>query len=182
MSLVKASLSEGASGRYGSDRKAAGYIGLGPCGWCRWISCDSAHDGSDGAPSSPAPTVSALRLATITDGVMSRLPPAIRHVPLEGPHRALAAHFAFGAATGALYGAATSHKHVSPGITSGVMFGLGVWAASYLGWVPLTGLMPPASQQPAQRNAMMVASHIVWGAALGAAVLAMRRRRIKENR
>jgi hypothetical protein len=28
-------------------------------------------------------------------------------------------------------------------------------------------LMPPATRQPRERNAMMIAAHIVWGAALG---------------
>jgi uncharacterized membrane protein YagU involved in acid resistance len=124
----------------------------------------------------------ALPPRIITDGVMSRLPLAGRHVPWDGPRRALAAHFAFGAATGALYGAGTSHESVSAGITTGVAFGIGVWAASYMGWVPLTGLMPPASRQPAQRNVMMAASHIVWGAALGLATLTLRPRHAPQNR
>ena len=30
-----------------------------------------------------------------------------------------------------------------------------------------SGLMPPATRQPAPRNAMMIGAHVVWGAALG---------------
>jgi uncharacterized membrane protein YagU involved in acid resistance len=123
----------------------------------------------------------ALPPRIITDGVVSRLPLAGRHIPSNAPERALAAHFAFGAATGTLYGLGTAHRHANSGIMSGVAFGLGVWAVSYMGWVPLSGLMPPASRQPTQRNVMMIASHIVWGAALGAATIALRPRRTDEN-
>jgi hypothetical protein len=34
------------------------------------------------------------------------------------------------------------------------------------------GLLPPATQ-PAERNAMMIAAHIVWGAALSVALNAL---------
>lgn len=104
----------------------------------------------------------------ITDGVAARVPIPGRMTPDAGPGRALAAHFAFGAATGGLYGVATAQMRVKPGLASGISYGLGVWAASYLGWVPAAGLMSPATRQPAQRNVMMIAAHIVWGAALGA--------------
>ena len=114
----------------------------------------------------------ALPPRIITDGVAARLPISERILPQPGPGRALAAHFAFGAATGGLYGVATAKMRVKPGLTSGVAYGLGVWTASYLGWVPAAGLMPPATRQPTQRNVMMIAAHIVWGAALGAVTAA----------
>jgi uncharacterized membrane protein YagU involved in acid resistance len=114
----------------------------------------------------------ALPPRIITDGVAARLPVPDRMLPEAGPGRALAAHFAFGAATGGLYGAATAQMRIKPGLTSGIAYGLGVWAASYLGWVPAAGLMPHATKQPAQRNLMMIAAHIVWGAALGAVTAA----------
>ncbi len=111
----------------------------------------------------------ALPPRIITDGIAEGAPIPAPLIPRRGPGRTLAAHFAFGAGAGALYGLLTSHSLVKPSIGSGVAFGLGVWATSYLGWVPAAGLMPPATRQPARRNAMMVAAHIVWGAALGAA-------------
>lgn len=79
-------------------------------------------------------------------------------------------HFGFGAVAGSLYsGLGLDKRH--PVIT-GPAFGVAVWAVSYLGWVPALRLMPPATRQPAERNAMMVAAHLVWGAALaGAAVM-----------
>jgi len=76
----------------------------------------------------------------------------------------LAAHYAYGAATGALIAAAMPR----PGIAAGAAAGVGVWAASYLGWIPAAGLLKPATEHPARRNAMMIGAHLVWGAALAA--------------
>ena len=73
----------------------------------------------------------------------------------------LAAHFAYGAASGALL-ASTGTRH---GEAAGVLFGLGVWAASYFGWVPLLGVLRPATGHPMRRNALMIGAHLVWGAA-----------------
>lgn len=74
-------------------------------------------------------------------------------------------HFAYGAAAGTLYAAvAGSRRHP---LTAGVAFGLALWGIGYLGWVPAFGLMPPATEQPAPRNAVMIAAHAVWGATTG---------------
>lgn len=98
----------------------------------------------------------------ITDQLAAKMPNAGRFI---GPpaRRAHAAHFAFGAAAGAAYSLIAPRRASA---TAGVGYGLLVWAASYLGWVPLADLMAPATRQPAARNAMMIAAHIVWGAAL----------------
>lgn len=71
----------------------------------------------------------------------------------------LLAHFGFGALAGALYG-------TLPRKVPGVLFGPVVWGASYLGWVPLTGILKPATRHPAGRNLLMIAAHFVWGASL----------------
>src|SRR5690606_29575821 len=71
--------------------------------------------------------------------------------------RTLLAHFGFGAFAGALYG-------LLPRRVPGVLFGPLVWAASYLGWIPLAGILKPATRHPAPRNLLMIAVHIVWGA------------------
>jgi len=73
------------------------------------------------------------------------------------------AHLLYGAAAGAVYGALMPRPSRP---ARGAAFGLGVWLGSYLGWLPLTGLMPPAHREPARRNALMIAAHLVWGAAL----------------
>ncbi len=83
----------------------------------------------------------------------------------------VAGHFAYGAAAGALYAVAAS-KTRQP-ISTGVAAGLALWAAGYFGWVPALGLMAPAHRQPAERNTMMIAAHVVWGATTGALVEAM---------
>ncbi|WP_207790011.1 hypothetical protein [Sphingosinicella humi] len=70
-----------------------------------------------------------------------------------------AAHFAYGAATGALMGAA----NVAMGPVSGGIAGVGVWLASYMGWIPTARLLKPATNHPPRRNVLMIAAHIVWG-------------------
>jgi hypothetical protein len=76
------------------------------------------------------------------------------------------AHFGFGATAGAAY-AATAGRLPGPPAVKGSLFGVVVWAVSYLGWLPALGLTPPATDEPARRNALMVGAHVVWGAAVG---------------
>lgn len=76
----------------------------------------------------------------------------------------LAAHLAYGAAAGAVYAAMPKSGRRA---LDGAAFGLLVWAGSYLGWLPVAGLMPPATSVPARRNALMLAAHLVWGVTLG---------------
>ena len=78
----------------------------------------------------------------------------------------LVAHFAYGTTAGAMY-APTLSKLPLPAIISGIAYGLLVWAASYLGWLPAVGILRPATEHPQGRNALNVGSHIVWGAVLG---------------
>ncbi|ACI99935.1 hypothetical protein [Rhodospirillum centenum] len=75
----------------------------------------------------------------------------------------LGAHFGYGAATGAAY--PLWRRAVGPGPGSGAAFGLAVWAGSYLGWIPALGLLPPATRHSGRRVALMLAAHVVWGAA-----------------
>jgi uncharacterized membrane protein YagU involved in acid resistance len=75
------------------------------------------------------------------------------------------AHFAFGAAAGAVYGAAAGSRRASA--LTGATYGLGVWALSYQLGLPSLGLHPAASRDTKERNEVLVASHIVWGIALG---------------
>jgi uncharacterized membrane protein YagU involved in acid resistance len=48
-----------------------------------------------------------------------------------------------------------------------VPFALLVWLVSYLGWIPAANILPPATDQPKRRNALMIAAHVVWGVSLG---------------
>lgn len=79
------------------------------------------------------------------------------------------AHFAYGAAAGALYAVLPHQVSPSPAL-NGTLFGLAVWAGSYLGLLPALGILRPATEHPARRNALMIAAHVVWGSTLGALV------------
>ncbi len=83
-------------------------------------------------------------------------------------------HFSYGAAQGGLYGS-IARRLPGPAVLKGVTFGLAVWAGSYLGLLPLTGIYRPATEYPARRNALMIAAHVVWGAGLGLLFAAGRR-------
>jgi len=39
-----------------------------------------------------------------------------------------------------------------------------------LGMLPALGILHPATEHPARRNALMIGAHIVWGTTLGLAV------------
>jgi len=49
-----------------------------------------------------------------------------------------------------------------------VAFGLGVWAASYVGWIPALGLLPPPGKDNPRRAWTILTAHVVYGAILGA--------------
>lgn len=69
----------------------------------------------------------------------------------------LLAHFGFGGLTGALFA-------LLPAVRGGgVAYGLGVWALSYLGWIPAARILAPAYRHPLRRNLLMIAAHVVWG-------------------
>lgn len=114
----------------------------------------------------------------------------VEHQLDEDQHHALAlaSHFAYGGGAGAAY--ALLDERLRPHLprmlrdlpppaldaAHGATFGLLVWAASYLGWLPAAGLMKPATRHRAPRNALMLTAHVVFGASLGLLVGAMRRR------
>jgi hypothetical protein len=74
---------------------------------------------------------------------------------------AMAAHFLYGAGCGALLAA----LRPEPGPGEGAAAGVAIWTGSYFGWVPGFGILRPASDHPPRRNALMLAVHLVWGAA-----------------
>jgi uncharacterized membrane protein YagU involved in acid resistance len=78
---------------------------------------------------------------------------------------ALVNHFGFGAVTGAIYGLLAGMFSIRS-VWSGVVFALSVWTSSYLGWIPASRLSPPATDEPARRNFLMIAAHLVWGSVL----------------
>ncbi len=74
-------------------------------------------------------------------------------------------HFGYGAAMSALYTALTQQISLPP-VLKGTLFGLAVWAASYLGWMPLADIPVAVPREPIRRN-MMILAHIVWGSVTG---------------
>jgi hypothetical protein len=127
--------------------------------------------------------MSAIMVAGRRAGWMSRQPPeeiveqsAMRATgdrPDEPTTDALGAvaHLAFGALGGAAYAVAWSRTlPAAPAPLLGIGYATGIWAASYLGWVPALRLMPPADRDEPGRPIVMVAAHWVYGALLGAAV------------
>ena len=74
----------------------------------------------------------------------------------------LLAHFAYGGLTGALY--PLTFHHVKRPLLWGSGYGLAIWGASYLGWIPALNVLSPATHHPANRRRLMIGVHIVWGA------------------
>jgi uncharacterized membrane protein YagU involved in acid resistance len=95
--------------------------------------------------------------------VESGLPVAERSLDEHGRRTAtIAAHFGYGAVTGALYALAAPKGS----ILSGAAYGVLVWAVSYFGIMPGLRILQPAHDHPARRNALMIAAHLVWGSTL----------------
>jgi hypothetical protein len=82
----------------------------------------------------------------------------------------LASHYSYGAAMGGLFGAISASAAAGDGMKSdigrGTVFGLGVWAGSYLGLLPELGILKPATEHPLERNLLMMGAHVVWGVSL----------------
>ncbi|MEJ7747935.1 MAG: DUF6789 family protein [Candidatus Limnocylindrales bacterium] len=80
-------------------------------------------------------------------------------------------HLGFGAAMGAAFGVIHRFTQpIAPAAVQGVLFALGTWAVSYLGWVPALGIMPRADRDVPGRQPVMIAAHVVYGAVLGSIV------------
>ena len=87
---------------------------------------------------------------------------------LDDPARAaatLALHFGYGTSAGAACALVTPALRL-PRLLRGLLAGLLVYVVGYMGWLPLTGLYRPPGEEPAARNALMVAAHLVWGGTL----------------
>jgi hypothetical protein len=83
-------------------------------------------------------------------------------------------HFGYGALIGASYRAIVNRRGDAT-VSGGVTYGLGIWTASYLGWLPAAGLYPAATRDLPERNALMLAAHVVWGAAFSMVLRGMER-------
>jgi uncharacterized membrane protein YagU involved in acid resistance len=75
------------------------------------------------------------------------------------------AHLGFATTTGGIWGALAKELRLESPL-GGIAYGLAVWSMSYLGWLPASGLMRPATRQSSGRNVLMISAHVVWGATL----------------
>ncbi len=82
---------------------------------------------------------------------------------------ATALHFGFGAGAGAAF-ALVAPRPAWVRVPAGMAYGGAIWGVSYLGWIPAAGIMPPADRDRHDRQAVMLAGHLVFGAALGVLV------------
>jgi len=85
----------------------------------------------------------------------------------RGQHTALmlASHTGYGALAGMVY-ATYATRRSAASVQRGMTFGLLVWAASYVGWMPTLQIVPfPPHRSPA-RQIILITAHLVWGAAL----------------
>lgn len=84
---------------------------------------------------------------------------AVESRPAAGPDLTLVAHFAYGAACGALLAALSPR----PGRVGGALAGGAVWLTSSMGWTPAVGLLKPATGHKLRHNALSFAAHVSWG-------------------
>jgi len=89
-------------------------------------------------------------------------------------------HIVFGSAAGALFGLLYRRLRapLDPSL-QGVIFASMVWAASYKGWIPALGIMPPPERDRAGRPVIMVLAHWLYGATLG--MLVGRKRQVSDR-
>lgn len=93
----------------------------------------------------------------------------------------LFSHFGYGSAMGVLYRLLLPRpllKKQNPFFAPvpGLLFGLVIWAGSYLGLLPLLGMSISGQREPGRRNLLMIAAHEVWGATLGVTMSLLKRK------
>ena len=118
------------------------------------------HNQLPGEPPRPLPPREIVEAMAVKAGVSRELSER------DMQNLTLAAHFGYAAATGALFGLMAPRRAPAK-VAAGALFGVGVWAASYLGWLPAAGLRQPVTYDPVDRTRLMISGHVVWGVALG---------------
>ncbi len=97
---------------------------------------------------------------------------------------AVITHFSFGIVAGVVF--AVLHRRLRlpvPVALHGIIFGTLVWGLSYKGWVPWLSVMPPPERdRPRTRPIVMLISHWIFGATLGAVVGLFPVRRLRTGR
>jgi hypothetical protein len=136
-----------------------------------------ARGAAAGLAATAAMTV--MMFAARRRGTMRKLPPeriteamldALRLRRSERTENVISsvAHLAYGAGAGALFAVlAGSLRRPGTRVLAGPAYGLALWAASYVGWVPALGIMPPPHRDGRRRPTAMVLAHVTYGAVLG---------------
>ena len=124
-------------------------------------------------------TMSGVMWAAGSAGLMGRQPP--RRITEEAAEAADAeeagereldvaaavAHVAFGSAMGVAFTAVDrAVRPPLPPAVVGAGFGLALWGVSYGGVIPALGILPPSPEDREDRQASMVAAHLVYGVTL----------------
>jgi uncharacterized membrane protein YagU involved in acid resistance len=117
------------------------------------------HARLPGEPPRPLPPREVVEALAVKAGVSRQL--SERQVEWLS----LAAHFGYGGVTGALFG--TVAPRGGRAVGAGMLFGLGVWTASYVGWLPAAGVRHSPRWDVPTRTALVISSHLVWGAVAG---------------
>jgi hypothetical protein len=140
----------------------AGAVGTAAMTAAQRIGSRLQASGGDEAPSwenAPAPAKVAKR---ILEGVFDRTVPAARIDVLTQ-----VTHWLYGVAWGGVYGLVQETTLGRPTRT-GLLFGAGVWGASYVALVPM-GIYEPPWRYPAATVAFDATYHLVYGEAVAAA-------------
>lgn len=104
---------------------------------------------------------------TITSKLLNRA--GVHRSPEQQDAVATLLHFAFGAGAGAAF-APIARRLPVPSVPLGIAYGSAIWGVSYMGWVPMFGIMPAAHDDRRGRQVVMFAGHVLYGAVLGALV------------
>jgi hypothetical protein len=128
---------------------------------------ETLHERLPGEPARPLPP------REITEGMAAKAGLEDDLGERDKQELTVAGHIGYGTACGALFGL-VAPRHPVGALISGIAFGLTVWATSYVGWLPASGVRHHARHDPPARNALMIAAHVVYGAAAGAFIAAAR--------
>jgi uncharacterized membrane protein YagU involved in acid resistance len=120
--------------------------------------------------------MSSVMLGAKRAGFVGGLPPekitakmlhrsGIGHSGAQQDALATVLHFGFGATAGAGFGVLAPRSLIVR-VPAGLTYGAAIWGVSYMGWVPALGIMPPAERDRRDRQAVMLAAHLVYGTAL----------------
>ena len=121
---------------------------------------EAMHPRLAGEPPRPLPPREIAEALAVKAGVSREL------TETQMEWLSLALHFGYGTLTGAVFGT-VAPRRTPAAVAAGMLFGLGVWSSSYLGWLPATGVRHSPRWDPPARTGLLIASHLVWGAAAG---------------